>query len=112
MNVVPISPLKTAHQNAFVNPSTATRTEIVPAAAGARYRVLGFVLTAASANTVVFESGTTAISCAFHQAAGNAIEATLNTHGWFETNVGEALNVSTSAAVATGIQIHYIKLAS
>lgn len=109
-NVVQVSPLKTAHENAFVNPSTITRTQILPAVAGAKYRVMGFISTAASANTLVFESNTTAISAIFHHAAGNAIEAPLNTHGWFETAAGEALNVSTTAAVATGIHVHYIKL--
>jgi hypothetical protein len=111
-NSVLVSPLKTVHVNVTVNPSTATRTEIVPASAGARYRVLSVALSGTLAQTSVFESATTAISAVFPTAAGVPLVLPFNQHGWFETAVGAALNISTSVATATGVQIQYIKLAS
>lgn len=111
-NVVQVSPLKTAHVNVFVNPSTATTTEIVAVDAGARYRALSVVVTATAAQTVIFKSNTTGISATFSLAAGVPLVLPFNSHGWFETAFGEALQVTTSAATPTAIHVQYIKLAS
>ena len=109
-NVVPVSPLRTVHVNAKVDPSTATDTEVVAAATGASFRVLSVVVTSTAAQTVVFKSATTAVTAVFSLAAGVPLVLPYNPHGWFETVGGAALNVTTTAATPTAVQIQYIKL--
>jgi hypothetical protein len=112
MNVTSAVPLKTPHVNLGATPSTLGATELVAASAGARYRVLSVAVVATVANNVKFQSASTDISATFPLGANGGVVLPYNEHGWFETNVGEALNVNMSAATSTGVQIQYIKLAS
>jgi len=110
MNVTSTTPLVSPRVNAFVNPSTATDTQIAAAVAGTKYRVLGFAVVPTLANSITFKSNTTAISATWPVGANGLFTLPGNEHGWFETAVGEALNVTTSAATATGVQVQYIRL--
>ncbi len=110
MNVTSAVPLNTPHVNIGANPATTGNTQLVAAATGARYRVLQAAIVSTAANTVKFQSATTDISASWPLGANGGIVLPYNEHGWFETNVGEALNINLSAATATGVQIQYIKL--
>jgi hypothetical protein len=111
-NVTRVSPLKTAHVNVISNPSSIGNTAVVAALPNARIRVLSVAVVAAAANSVKFQSGTTDISALFAFAANGGLVLPFNEHGWFETAVGEALNINLSAATAVGAQIQYIVLGS
>ena len=109
-NVTRTVPLASPHINVAANPSTATDTELVAASAGAKYRVLSVAVVTTLANNVLFKSASSAISATFPLGANGGIVLPFNEHGWFETSAGEALNFTTSAATACGVQVQYIKL--
>jgi hypothetical protein len=111
-NVTRVSPLVTAHINVLANPSGTGNTAVVAAVAGARYRVLSVALVSTLANNVKFQSNTTDISATFPLGANGGFILPFNEHGWFQTAVGEALNVNLSVATATGVQVQYIMLMS
>lgn len=111
-NVTRTSPLKTPHANAFANPSSIGSNTIIAAVAGARIRVLSVVMVSTLANAVKFMSNATDISATFPLAANGGVVLPFNEHGWFETAIGEALNLNMTAATATGTQVHYILLLS
>lgn len=110
MNVTSAVPLTTPHVNVAANPSTATDTQLVAGATGAKYRVLSVAIVTTLANNVLFKSATTAISATFPLGANGGVVLPFNEHGWFETASGQALNFTTSAATACGVQVQYIKL--
>ena len=109
-NVTRTTPLKTPNKNAFLNASSIGSNEVVAAVAGVRHRVLSVVLITTAANSVNFLSAATGISATFPLAANGGVVLPFNEHGWFETAVGEALNLNMTAATATGVQVHYISL--
>jgi hypothetical protein len=109
-NVTRSSPAVSPHRNAFVNPSTATTTTIAAAVAGKIFRVLSVAAVSTIANNINFGSNATAISATFPLGANGGVVLPFNEHGWFQTNAGEALNIVTSAASATGVQVQYIEI--
>lgn len=111
MNVTSAVPKVSPHVNLGANPSALGATQLIAADAGAKYRVLAVAVVATTANAVKFQSASTDISATFPLGANGGIVLPFNEHGWFETNVGEALNISMGTATATGVQIQYIKLA-
>lgn len=112
-NVTRVVPLVTAHVNGFVNTSATGDTAVVaaPSATG-RIRVLGVTVVSTLANNIKFRSATTDITALFPLGANGGFVLPFNEHGWFQTNPGEALNINMSVATATGVQVHYIVLAS
>lgn len=94
-------------KTAFVNPSTATDTAVVAAITGKGIRVHAVALLAGGANNVLFKSATTALCGTFALAANGGFVLPYNEAGWFVTTAGEALNLTTSAAVATGCTVIY-----
>ena len=111
-NVTRTVPLVTPHVNVLANPSGTGNTVVVAAVAGARYRVLSCMVISTLANNVKFQSNTTDITATFPLGDNGGFMLPFSEHGWFETAVGEALNVNLSVATATGVQIQYIKLNS
>jgi len=96
------------YQTAFVNPSTATDTAVVAAAGtNATIRVHAVAVVAAGANSVYFKSASTAICGTMALAANGGFVLPYNPEGWFVTAANEALNLTTSAAVATGCTVVY-----
>jgi hypothetical protein len=110
MNVVRSVPLKTAHVNLGATPSTSGANQLLAATAGAKFRVLSVAVVATTAVSVKFQSASTDITGTFPLGANGGFVLPFNEHGWFETNVNEALNINLSGAVSTGVQIQYIKL--
>lgn len=94
-----------------VNAST-TDGAVVAAVAGKKIRVLALAARAGgTATTSTFNTkptgGGTAISATFANAVNDGIVLPHNPYGWFQTNSGEGLSVTTGAGSATGIQVVY-----
>lgn len=111
-NVTRTVPLQSPHINIPANPASLGSNTLVAAVAGARYRVLSLVVVTTLANNVKIQSNATDISSTFPLAANGGIVLPFNEHGWFQTNLGEALNVNLSIATATAVQVQYIMLMS
>jgi hypothetical protein len=106
-----------ATRNAFITPATATTTQIVAAAAGKTIYVTAWYLgNGATAQTVIFQSGTGS-SCATGEAAVSPTFALpASTPGVvmgdgsaviFSAGLGNALCATTSAASSTPIMVTY-----
>ena len=100
--------------NAFAN-VTASQTDSVLVAAipGFCIRVLAIYMSpAGTPSSVTFNSkpagAGTAISAAFTPASGG-MPVSYNPIGWFQTNKGEGLTVTTGSGSTTGIQVVYVK---
>jgi hypothetical protein len=73
-------------------------------------RVISVAIVSTLANNVKFQSAANDISATFPLGANGGLVMSFNEHGWFQTNVGEALNINLSVGTLTGIQINYIIL--
>jgi hypothetical protein len=85
-----------------------TDSELVAAVPGKTIRVLAFhfVCGATGTNATFNSKGTgagTAISPTYQNAANSGIAPPTNDLGWFETNEGEALTLTTGAGSTTGV---------
>jgi hypothetical protein len=109
-NVTRSSPKDTPVRSVIANPSTATLTSLVGAVAGKKYRVVALAIVSTAANNVNLESGTNDITAVWPLGANGGIVLPYNEHGWCETNVNEALGVTTSAATACGVHIRYVEI--
>lgn len=88
-----------------------TDSSMVAAVTGKKIRVLSIAMVAGgTATDATFNSGSTAISCLFANAANGGAVLPFNEHGWFETVAGAALTVTTGAGSTTGIQLTYIEV--
>lgn len=109
-NVTRASPLATPVKKAIANPSTATTTELVAAVTNKKYRVVGLAVITSAANNINLESGTTDISAVWPLGTNGGLVLPYNEHGWAETNAGEALQITTSAATACGVHVLYVEI--
>lgn len=101
---------------AFANiAASQTDSSLVAAVANKKIRVLsvafvaGAVATNATFNTKPSGAGT-AISMTFANAANGGAVLNHNALGWFETNAGEGLTLTTGAGSTTGVQIVYAEV--
>lgn len=106
-HVVSVPPLRTAVVSAVANPSALGQSTVIAAVAGAAIRVIGLAVVATAANAVKFQSASTDISATFPLGANGGLVLPFNEHGWFQTAVGEALNINMTAATATGVHVVY-----
>lgn len=98
---------KTGTDTAKLTTAAAGNTQIIPGVAGKRIRVFAFLLSAAAANNVKFQSNTTDISLiTYCPATGGIVVPTIDM-AWFSTAVGEALNLNLSAATSVSVQVQY-----
>lgn len=90
--------------SAVVAVSSANTNEIVAAQPGRKIQMLGYVLMAASAVNVKWQSASTDKTGLLYPAANGGAVAPIapGHHFWFETAAGEALNLHLSGAVAVG----------
>lgn len=89
-----------------------TDAALVAAVAGKIIRVCAVVFVAgATATDATFNTkpagAGTAISCLFANAANGGAVLPFSDEGWFDTNVGEGLSLTTGAGSTTGVQIVY-----
>lgn len=98
----------------FANVSASqTDSSLVAAISGKIIRVVAFVSQAGgTATNLTFNSkgggAGTAISMTFQNGANSGEVAPENIQGWFQTNVGEGLTVTTGAGSTTGVQVTYV----
>jgi hypothetical protein len=109
-NVTRTAPQQPSIKNIFINSSSSGATQIIAAQNGMSIRVIDAALVSTLANTVKFQSNATDISASFPLGANGGLVLPFNEHGWFQTNVGEALNINLSVGTATGVSINYIIL--
>jgi hypothetical protein len=89
-----------------IDGATLGQSELVAAVAGKAYRVLGYVLSGASACTAKFQSASTDLTGPM--ALGTSpVVAPETSEGWFETAAGEALNLNTNASVQVSGHLTY-----
>jgi hypothetical protein len=98
---------------AFANPAASQTDSVVKAAvSGASINVLAvYAVAGGTATTLTFNSkgsgAGTAISALLANAANGGAVLGYNPKGWFRTNAGEGLTVTTGAGSATGIGVVY-----
>lgn len=109
-NVTRTAPQQPSIKNTFINSSSSGATQIIAAQNGMSIRVIDAALVSTLANTIKFQSNATDISASFPLGANGGLVLPFNEHGWFQTAVGEALNINLSVGTATGISINYIIL--
>jgi hypothetical protein len=103
-----LTPTKT-----FANVSaSSTDSNIVTAVGGKKVRVVAFAaVCGGTATTLTFNSKPagvgTAITMQFQNAANGGEVLNFNPVGWFDTNTGEGLTVTTGAGSTTGVQVVY-----
>lgn len=85
---------------------------IVAAVVGRKIRVLAYTLMANGAVNAKFRSSTVTdlTGLKYFAAAGGGISVSFNPLGWFETAIGELLNLDLSGAVAVGGELVYIEV--
>lgn len=99
--------------SAVANPAASqTDSSVVAAVTGKRINVLAVAfLAGGTATTAVFNTkpagAGSAISPLFANAANGGAVLPYNPKGWFATNAGEGLSVTTGAGSATGIVVTY-----
>ena len=89
-----------------------TDSALIAAIPNARIRVLACAMRCGgTATNVTFNTKPagvgTAISCLFANGVNGNDDLQYNDAGWFETNSGEGLSVTTGAGSATGFQVTY-----
>lgn len=109
-NVTRTAPQQPSIKNIFINASSLGSTQIIAAQTGMSIRVIDAAVVTTLANTVKFQSNATDITASFPLGANGGLVLPFNEHGWFQTNIGEALNINLSVGTATGLQINYIIL--
>ena len=99
-------PASTTDQVIVTSPTDVTR------AGNAIIKVVSLVMVAGgTATTATFNSkgsgAGTAISCLFANGANGGAVLNRNDDGWFSTNAGEALSITTGGGAATGVLVNY-----
>ena len=111
MNGTTTVPPKTAVGNVA---QSQTDSVLVASVSGKKIRVVGVIAqTGSVSTTLVFNSkgsnAGTAISPVFQNGANGGEVMPFNPVGWFDTNAGEALTVTTGAGSTTGVLVRYIE---
>jgi autotransporter translocation and assembly factor TamB len=86
---------------------------VIAAVASKKIRVLAFTITSNGAVNAKFQTSTGPADLSgliYMPAAGNGICCNFNPVGWFETGVGDALNINLSAGIAIGGTITYVEV--
>jgi hypothetical protein len=104
-----MSPSVTTSKSAIVNFNTAANQQLVPAQGNSKIKVTGFLLVAAGAVVVTFQSGATPISGPMSMATGIPLQVGAgDTYGrLFETAPGQALNLLLGGAVQVSGFVNY-----
>jgi hypothetical protein len=101
-------------KTAVISESASGDNEVVAAVAGRRIRVCGYVLSFGGTVNAKWRSATTDLTGLLYGVLGTAVEAPVGPQqpggvpGWFETAVGEALNLNLSGATAVGGHVSYL----
>ena len=93
----------------YLDVSSMGSTELVAAISGRQINVISLAVVSKLANDIKFLSAATQISATMPLGNNGGYVLPHNLYGWFNTEVGEALNINLSAATATGVMITYIE---
>lgn len=95
---------------ALIDHGAAGDNTIVAAVAGKKIRVLSYVIVAAGAVTVRFESAASgaALTGQMSLAANGGVSCAYNEGGWFETAAGALLNLELGGIVSVDGHLSYI----
>lgn len=96
-------------KNVYLDTSSLGSNEVVAAVAGRTINVLSMAVISKLANDVKFLSASTQIGATMPLGANGGFVLPFNSYGWFNTNIGEALNINLSVATATGVMITYLE---
>lgn len=94
---------------ANIDVATAATHEIIPATTGMSNRVVSLFLRSDDVVTIQFLSDASAIGGTMQMTDGDYIQLPINEYGWFETGIGEALNLTLSGAKQISGWIGYMK---
>lgn len=97
----------------FVNATAVGNTEVVERVEGKKIRVVSYTLNngGTAVATVHFRSGSRPISSTKDLAAdGGGMVASKANGFWFETAVGEPLNINLLAAGTVGVDVEYVEV--
>jgi hypothetical protein len=93
-------------QYSFANPAASGLTTVVPIQAGQRIVVLQCCVITSATNTVNFASSVAGpISASMPLAANGGFVMPFSEVGWFQTAIGEALQINMTAGAGTGVQV-------
>lgn len=81
--------------------------QVIAGTAGKKIKVFGLAIGAGADTVITFNSNASPISGQFPLAAKGGFTLPESETGWFETAVGEALNLNASAATTIGVQVIY-----
>lgn len=96
---------------AVITASSSGLNEIVAAVAGKQIRVLAYnYISSGTVNAAWRTGATTVIGGLGYWVANTGKVAPFCPVGWFETAVGEALNLNLSGAVAVGGEVTYVEV--
>ena len=99
-------------KRAVIDDASSGDNEIVAAVAGKRIYVLSLFLVAGGTTTVRFESGAggSALTGQMSFIANTGFSAAHNESAWFETAIGESLNLELSDAVTVDGALTYVEV--
>ena len=91
-----------------IGPASRFRNTFVAAVANHKIRVYGYVFSALASTAVKFQSNASDISPTFSLGAtAGFVVPQVTEPGWFETAVGEALNLNMSVNTTVGVGVIY-----
>jgi hypothetical protein len=94
--------------NVPISTNSSGPTRLVAAPTGNRFiRVLGYKVIAGGSVLVKFQSGATDLTGADDLGAGTGSVAPVSVEGWFDTNIGDDLNINLSAGVQVSGHLKY-----
>ena len=99
-------------KRAIIDEASSGDNTVVAAVVGKKIYVLSLFLVSAGTVTVRFESGAsgTALTGQMALVANTGFALSFNEGGWFETAMGELLNIELSAGVSVDGSISYIEV--
>lgn len=100
------------NRNAFDDVgASATDSALIAAVAGTKLRVHALIISCGGTpSTVVFNTKPGGSGVAISPIFNNSISIPDNQKGWFETNVGEGLSVSTGSGSTSGVLVIYSRV--
>lgn len=88
--------------------ASSTDGALVTARAGQKVRVTGGLIAPGASTTVTLNSKSGGAGTAITPPFATAIALPDSSDGWFDSNVGEGLTVTTSAGATSGVVIDYV----
>jgi hypothetical protein len=97
---------------AVIDAASSGDNELIAAKSGVKFRVLNAFLVAAGAVNTRFESGAggTALTGQMNLTTNSGFALPYAENGWFETAVGESLNLELSDAVSVDGSLAYVEI--